>query len=158
MKLLGAMLVVFSGLLWGGIGVSNLKKRERLLLDLKKMMQSIKTNISYSSRPLPELLYREDSCFCQKAAKEGCFLSDPCGALINAGETLLSKREDKDMYSGFVQGLGISDTQGQLEHISLYSSLLDDCIKNAKAECSEKSKLYLSLGLFMGITLCIILL
>lgn len=128
------------------------------MLDLKKLMQSFRTGISYSSRSLPELLEQEDSRFCREAVREDMFPADPCAALEKAGEKLLSQKKDQTLYRGFVQGLGTSDTQGQLEHIELYSVMLETHLEEAREDCDKKSRLYVSLGLFAGLTLCIVML
>ena len=129
------------------------------MLDLKKAIQGLKTGISYSARPLTELIAENrDSQFCRLAAESDAFLFDPLAALAAAGDSLLKEQQDKDLYGGFVRGLGASDTQGQLEHISLYASLLENNLAQAREAHERKSRLYISLGLFSGLTLCIVML
>lgn len=158
MRLIGAALVIASGLLLGMFGVGELRKREMLLLDLKKLMQDLKTGISYSTCPLPELAARENSQFCREAIGEASFPEDPCKALQTAGNRLLRKKEDRELYSGFIQGLGASDIQGQIQHIELYASLLENSLEGAREDREKKSRLYVSLGLFGGLALCIVML
>ena len=62
------------------------------------------------------------------------------------------------MFQGFVQGLGASDTQGQLEHLALYMTLTESSLKEAREEMVQKRRLYLALGTFAGIAACILIL
>lgn len=136
-----------------------LKRREAVLLDLKQMIQNFRTGVSYSARPLAELVEADrDSPFCRLAAGEPTLSLDPRSALESAGERLLDCPEDAELYRGLIRGLGESDTQGQLEHLDLYSALLEDNLARAKTDREKKSRLYVCLGLFGGITLCLVLL
>lgn len=65
---------------------------------------------------------------------------------------------DVELYLGFVRGLGVSDTQGQLEHIALYRALLEPRLEQARADAAQKSRVLVALGLFGGITLSLLLL
>lgn len=151
--------MILSGLLLGLWSAGELKRREAILLDLKQMIQTFRTGISYSARPLAELVESgRDSRFCRLAAEDPSLFQDPRGALRSAGKRLLTCPEDADLYEGLIRGLGESDTQGQLEHLNLYGALLEDNLSRAKAEKEKKSRLYVCLGLFGGITLCLLLL
>ena len=65
---------------------------------------------------------------------------------------------DWELYQGFVQGLGVSDVQGQMEHLELYRSLLEPRLEQAREEAKQKSKVFVALGLFAGVTLSLLLL
>jgi len=99
-----------------------------------------------------------NSRFCRLAAEDPAFLPEPKAALERAGEKLLKETADMELYRGFVRGLGDSDTESQLEHMSLYAGLLESNLARAKEAKTEKSRLYVCLGLFSGITLCLVLL
>src|SRR5699024_5288498 len=90
MKVLGAVLLVASGLLAGLAGAARLKRRARLLLDLKTMLQAFQTGIRYAAESLAGLvLENQASRFCRLAERDSQFLSDPAGALERAGRALL---------------------------------------------------------------------
>lgn len=128
------------------------------LRDLKCLLRSLAAGMGYSARPLSELISGErDSRFCRLAAEEPCFLTEPKTALLQAGESLLREEEDKELYRGFVQGLGDSDVSSQLEHIELYSSLLEKNLKKAEEAREKKSRLCVSLGLFGAVLFCLVL-
>lgn len=136
-----------------------LKKREEALLDFKRTIQDFRTGINYAARPLGELIAEnKGSHFCRLAAEDPAFLLEPKTALEQAGERLLKETADLELYRGFVRGLGDSDTQGQLEHMSLYAGLLESNLAQAEEAREKKSRLYVCLGLFGGITLCLVLL
>lgn len=159
MKLLGALLILASGFLMGITGVKQLKKRERELLELKQLMQRFRTGIGFSSWGLEELTLRNTDIALCRAAK--AFLEkgeEPKAALSRAGEGLFSKKEDAALYRGFLLGLGTSGAQEQLKHIELYDELLSANLSKAKEEVEAKSKVYLALGTFGGVALCLILL
>ena len=68
MKLLGAVLLVASGLLAGLAGAARLKRRARLLLDLKTLLQAFQTGIRYAAESLAGLvLENQASRFCRLA-------------------------------------------------------------------------------------------
>jgi hypothetical protein len=142
----------------GILAAGRLKRRVRLLLDLKALLQGFQTGIRYTAGSVAELiLEREGSPFCRLAERDGEFLLDPVGALSRAGECLLWDGGDLEWYRGFTAGLGVSDTQGQLEHIGLYRSLLEPRLAQAQEEAKQKTKIFIAVGLFAGVTLCLLL-
>ena len=157
---LGALLVLLSGGMWGLFQAKKLWDRERLLLDLSSLLRRCAASIRYAGRPLGEWVRQEEkaSRFCWEAARRPCFAADPRTALEQAGKSLLTREEDRAVYLGFVRGLGESGVQDQLEHIQLYEALLGPCLGKAREERAGKTRLYLALGLFCGITLCLALL
>lgn len=104
------------------------------------------------------MLENQASRFCRLAERDSQFLSDPAGALERAGVALLQEPGDVELYLGFVRGLGVSDTQGQLEHIALYRALLEPRLEQARADAAQKSRVLVALGLFGGITFSLLLL
>lgn len=159
MKGLGALLVMFSGLFLGLWGAFRLGRRERLLTEWKKLMAELRMEMVYSSRPLAQMLGEKTGFpFCRLAAREPNFLFDPTAAMEEAGKALFSSKEDLELYLGFVRGLGTSDTKGQLDHIGLYEAMLAQHLEEAREQKTLKSRLYVVLGLFSGLTLCIVML
>ncbi len=157
MKLLGAVLLVASGLLLGWGRSKELGERVAMLMDLRQLMNLLATEISFAARPLPEMLRRSESRFCQQAVKDGAFPQDPRGALSRAGETLLKNQRDRSLFRDFAQGLGTTDIQGQEEHLKLCGALLEDHLREARTDWQEKRRLYIAMGLFGGLTLCLVI-
>ena len=149
MKLWGMALIVLSGLLAGLLVASRLKRRVRLLLDLKALLQGFSTGIRFCSGSLSELIVEhQESPFCRQAEREPEFPEDPAAALEQAGRVLLWETGDLEWYQGMVRGLGVSDTQGQLEHLSLYQALLEPRLEQAREEARQKCRVQVALGLF----------
>lgn len=156
MKLLGGILLVLSGLCWGLGEAGRLSRRVRLLTEFQQLMQALRTEIAYSSRPLGEMLSGRDCRFCRAAADRPEFGWNPAEALARAGEELLQTPKDRRLFQDFAQGLGSSGSQGQLEHLELHMALAEENLKEAREECREKRRLYIALGLFGGLTVCIL--
>lgn len=152
-------MILLSGVCLGWKKADELKKRENALLELKQLLQNFRTGILYSAQPIGELILRNrDSCFCSLASGEKDFYKDPKGSLKSAGKSLLKENSDRKLYEALIDGLGESDTQGQIEHLSLYDELLENNLTGARESREKKSRLYLCLGIFGGIAVCLILL
>lgn len=158
MRLLGGGLLALSGLLWGLDRAERLSRRVERLRELLRFMQFLRTEITYSAYPLGELLARGQDPFCQEAQRQTDFSAYPVAALEQAGKTLLFHKKDEELYLGFLQGLGASDAQGQLEHLALYMALTETSLSEAQEELSQKRRLYLALGAFGGIGACLLIL
>lgn len=158
MKLIGSVLLISAGTLWG-IGRSwELRGRVSLLTQLEALLQWLKTEIAYSARPLPELIRSSGSPFCRAAAERKEFSLDPCGALARAGEGLLSNEKDRELFRGFAAGLGVSGTEGQLEHLQLCMARTRQHLNEARETCRERSRLYIGLGVLLGLGAWVLLL
>ena len=97
------------------------------------------------------------SIFCKRAAADPAFSEDPCGALKRAGEMILVQREDRQLFQGFIGELGISDTENQLAHIGLYQGFAAKQLQEAEEDLRNRSRLFVALGLFGGVTLSLLL-
>lgn len=158
MKLLGSVFLLLSGVLWGLSKARELWRRERLLGQWQRLIEALKTGISFGSRPLGDFIREDGSPFCREAASSPLFSQNPPHALSQAGERLFSRQGDKALYRDFAQGLGASDAAGQLRHLDLYASLVGQALEEAREERDKRSRLYICLGLFGGLTLCLLLL
>ena len=149
-------MVVICGLMLGLMKSATLQKRVSTLLDIKKLLRRFKTEISYTGKELGELVRScGDIDICSKAAQiEGV---NPLEALEKAADSALICRKEKELFSDFVRGLGRTGVQGQIGHIELYQGLFDSLLAQARDENAKKSKLYTALGLFSGITVCVLL-
>lgn len=129
-----------------------------MLLELKKMIRRFQTEISYTARELGGFIAEnKDLLFCGGAAAQPHFAQNPCAALEKAGSSCFENAQDKKLFADFVRGLGASDTQGQLSHVSLYAQLLEEHLAEASQDQKMRSKLFVGLGLFAGITICVLL-
>ena len=106
MKVLGSLLLLLSGLLWGAAKSRELWRRERLLREWQRLLQNLQTSIRCWARPLGELVEKEDSPFCRAAVGRPCFSQDPRAALAQAGEELLTRTSDRALYQGRARQAG----------------------------------------------------
>ena len=135
-----------------------MKSRKQLLHDLQKLLPVFRAEIRYSAKPLERLVAEnESSVFCKKAMESPLFKDNPCLALQSAGEQLLGNREDRRTYFDFVNGLGVSDRENQMNHIALYETLIGKQESEAAEDYAKRSKLCMAMGLFGGITLSMLI-
>lgn len=159
MKATGVILIIVSGLCLGLNSAAALHRREAALLDFKQMLQAFKSGIGCTAMPLSQLIAQtESSRFCVLAQAQPTICTNPKQALLTSGAQILRNKDDLKLYTGFVQNLGETDTQSQLEHIELYSQLLQANLTAAANERASKSRLYVYIGLFGGIALSLVLL
>lgn len=123
------------------------------------MTQCFATGIRWSGASLGELiLERQDLRICRLAEAAPEFPDHPAAALEQAGRRALWDPGDLGWMRGFARGLGVSDTQGQLEHLRLYQDLLESRLRAAVETAQRKCRLYVALGLFGGTLLGLVLL
>lgn len=158
MRLIGSVLLISAGAIWG-LGRSwELRERVSLLTELEVLIQWLKTEIAYSARPLPELIRASESPFCRRAAERPDFPEDPCGALARAGAVLLRSEGDRELLRDFAGGLGASDTDGQLGHLQLCMARTRQHLSEAREAQRERSRLYTGLGVLLGLGAWVLLL
>ena len=64
---------------------------------------------------------------------------------------------DGELLLLFGDGFGASDTDGQISHLELYSGLFGEALDRAREDRDRKSKLYLTLGIFAGLSAALLL-
>jgi len=67
------------------------------------------------------------------------------------------KQEDAKLLDDFLNGLGGSDTTGQMSYCSMYLKRIFNNIENARKDSEEKYKLYGILGVLAGVSISIII-
>ncbi len=153
------MLILLSGLVTGLVKARALTEREKLLLEWQKMLLRFRTEISFSARALQEIILScQEFKLCQLAAVYLKIEENPVYAMQKAGDKLWQEEKDKILYRNFLAGFGTNHAQAELEHIELYAALLQTSIEEAKIEKEQKSRLYVALGGFSGITICMLIL
>lgn len=150
-KLIGSVLLISSGVIWGFGRYGELRARVSMLTKLELLLQWLKTEMAYSARPLPELIKASDSPFCKAASGQPEFSINPCGALAKAGANLLRSENDRELFRDFAGGLGVSDIAGQLGHIQLCMARTQQHLTEARETCRERSRLYIGLGVLLGL-------
>lgn len=171
LKILGAILTVFSCSALGFYFSNELNVRIKQLRELRKYITILRGDIRYGGTPLPEaianLSRRSPGAF-QK------FLTNTSEALIaNGGGTFSAiwgncvwkdlkdtclTQADKESLIRFGDTLGYLDREMQINTIDLYLNQLQDEIKEQAIVAKERTKLYNALGIMAGIFITIIML
>ena len=158
LKLFGAVILSLSGLLGGCRYARRLIIRRDFLRDFIAFLESLGT----------VLRYRSEDIF-TSVNSSGELFSLPCDAhkrpFIQAWEEQIApfakryalSKQDVSLLRDFGAQLGVTDTQGQLSHIALYSTLFEKQLTKAEEEVKSKAKLYRTLGLFTGMSAALML-
>lgn len=79
-----------------------------------------------------------------------------CNMLMSGG-SLVPPDGEANLIKEFISGLGSSDISGQISHCNQYEKLFSEHLSSAKEALKTKQKLYLSLGVFGGLFLMIMM-
>lgn len=154
-KLIGCALLVGATTLFGFFKANSLYKRKIFINDFLVFLDSLATNIRYNSDELSVILSQSEDSFGKLiygsyTEQKGSFFEKWKKAVISVCDGSFLKHEDKQLFCSFGEKLGVTDVEGQLKHIELYKGLakahLDDCQK----DITEKSRLYKTMGFFVG--------
>lgn len=158
LKLLGALLLSLSGFALGCLCVQRLKLRRSFFREFSVFLKNLATSMRYRSGSITELV---NSC------GELFSINDPDTSkpfseiwqnqIISFPKRWRLKGEDMAMLKEFGDGLGITDTEGQLSHIELYRAMFAKQQAQAEDDIIQKSKLYKTLGLFAGVSAALML-
>ncbi len=151
-------MILLSGLTIGMIRSMALKERESALQEWKKLLLRFKTEISFSAKSLTDLIEEcQEYRFCQYAFEDSFFTQNPIESMKKAGPKILKNSKDNKLYEEFLEELGISNVEGQIEHLQLYMNLVSVNLQEAKEDVTQKSKLYIALGCFGAVTICMLM-
>lgn len=143
LKLTGAILLTGTGLCFGLIKGEELKRRERMLAALIRLITRMGTRLRYTAAPLADIL--------SHAAEEGGYapLELPCFSTATpfpaCWNVLIEKtglpQEDRQLLRSFGEEMGRTDLTGQLAHIEMYGALLEEQRRHAAEEYRKKGRL-----------------
>lgn len=153
LKLLGAVLISFSGFSMGCMYVQRLKLRRDFLREFSVFLSSLSTAVRYRSDDIAALV---NSCGELFSFPEDDY-SRPFSKMWQSSIADFRKRwrlsaADMTLLREFGDGLGTTDVEGQLSHIALYQGMFSKQQSAAEDDITQKSKLYKSLGLFAGVS------
>lgn len=151
----------------GGYGASKkLSIRVEFYEKYLKFISFLSTEIRYSANSLPELFERYDNRSMVSCILKSCLTEMEKGNNITfswrTGAESIKERyglkiEDIEFIKGFGDDLGSSDIEGQISHCKLNMELANTYLKSAREEKERKSKLFLMLGLFLGVAIALVL-
>ncbi len=157
MKTLG-IFILFISVLSYGLSISYKTKTEiAQLKEFLSLMKYIKNQIKYFNKPLCEI-------YCEYALKSS-YLSDFLNNLNNFDwknafdntDGIFISKNAKEILVEFGNKLGKNDCDGQIEICDYYITIFEKEVQNASDNYPKKSKLCISLSIYAGLLLIIIL-
>lgn len=166
MKLLGLLLIVLCSTFIGLNEAGKLRRRARESAEIVTLIQQIKIRLNYSVSSTIEILrelsgYEEIYClpFIQNVVAS--YETEEFDALWDREvrfANLCVSRDDVAMLVAFGQSLGTTDLEGQLELCNIFENRFAERSAFYQSEYKKRSRLYISLGFFLGLGVAVILL
>lgn len=148
------------------IGILKSKTYENRVIELNQFQNALvmfKSKIEFTYEPLKNIfediskvIYsKEDNIFKKTIQKEEN-IYDAWSNAIDESKTFMTS-EDKEIIRMMGKLLGKTDIKGQVNEILLTESLIKKQIEKAEYEKNKNVKLYKTMGVVLGIGICIIL-
>lgn len=128
-----------------------------------RFLNEAQTEIRYVSMPVEQLLSLHPEnlkilSFCVDRLKQNSdFPKAWKSAIKKEAKAEGFFQKDLLLLLDFGEGFGCTDTQGQLSHCSLYTAFFQANLKEAKEDFVKKSRLYVTLGVFGGLAVSLLL-
>lgn len=144
-KIIGLLLVFLSSSFLGVHKSNCLLKRSKALGEICISLEKLAGLIKCGTADLQQLL---NLCFGNKIqnTKKGYTLKDD--RLCN---------EDKELFEKMLMQMGVSNKESETKNVLLYNALFQKRLKEAETEASQLVRLYNSLGVLIGASICIFL-
>lgn len=137
-KIIGFALIIATTTAIGFLKANELNMRYKKLLNIKKGICQLKEHIRLHSGEIDRLILQ-------------CFDEFP----INVAHL---EKSDIEITDDFFKNIGMTDTKSEYERCELYINLLNNKIEDARIRHHELNRLYKSIGIMSGISVCIFLL
>lgn len=147
LKILGLLTVFSISSILGFMKSSALSKRSQKLYGFSKGMSTLAERIRMGSGEINELL-------------KISFDSEQIGLGINGisvNEDYL-KTDDVSLIKEFFEELGMNNIDSEYERTASYKTLIEIQRKSAEDDCNNLCRLYKTLGVLIGVFICIFLL
>ena len=159
LRIVGAVLVILAGTAAGCLQSRKLLHRKEQLRRFLTFLETARAEISYAALSVEEILSRYG---------RGLDFLVPYFVARNNGEPFAKawekaihvpflNREDRALISGFGEGFGTTDTQGQISHCNLYMEFTRAQLQSADEACARKCRLYQILGACGGAVAALLL-
>ncbi len=161
-KIIGGILIVSSCFFIGFSKSKSLFRRKDFLESFILFINTLSTNFRYNGSDIftlvsfseKEGLFAENSFFnCDEKPFEEVWEN----AVSGLPKSYCLKKSDTDLLNKFGMELGKSDVEGQLKHLELYKSLFTKQLSDAEEVIRQKSKLYKTMGFFVGISIVLVI-
>ncbi len=163
-KFIMCFLLIISATLIGNSFSQRISNRIKCLSEVMEAISRMKSLISFSGLNIQKVVQDGfentyfEKLFSYKAVETDDFYEWWNNALDHIDKSTGINKEDKDLLHNFGNGLGITDTEGQLTHLELYKELFSRRLNNAKESQREKGKLYRVLGFSLGCAVTLVIL
>ncbi len=144
-KIIGLLLVFSASSFFGFYKSNQLLKRSKALGEVCISLDKLAELIKCGGADLEQLL---SLCFNNKISltRKGCTIDDD----------RLSK-EDKKLFEKLISEMGVLNKESEIKNVLIYNTLFQKRLKEAEANAERLSKLYNSLGVLIGASICIFL-
>lgn len=169
LKLLGAILIVFAGLMLGRLQARKLSDRPGQIRRFVRLLGQLETEISYGFTPLPDALHKLGE---QSVEPFGRLLSEIADCLNKEDRPVLEvwkqtveqhwhrmamRAGEKEVIVGLGSTLGTTDREDQIKHLRLAAKQLESMEADAAEERRKYEKMWRSLGLLGGALIAVIM-
>lgn len=155
LKIIGGLLLVLSGFSTGWFCSKKLSMRKDFFKRIISFVTNLSTQLRYSTSDIFTLV----SLSANTSGLNLFEISNETGApfyriwseRVNAISVKFGlKKCDTALLFEFGEQLGKTDVDGQLKHLELYEALFKKQLTDAENEINKKSKLYKTMGFFVG--------
>lgn len=166
MNLIKSINMIFIIITCSYIGIIKAKKYETRVVELNKFQNALimfKTKIEFTYEPIKnifeeisKIIYLENKNIFKLTIESEEEINQ---AWKNSADIFYGvfTKEDVDVIKMFGKLLGKTDVEGQVSEILLTQKLIEKQIEKAEYEKLKNSKLYKSMGVILGLGICIIL-
>lgn len=152
-KLLLCIVFIMSSTVVGFAYSNKLYKRKSTLEDFVVALTNCSTQMRYTSHSLSKIF--ADS-FIEYSFCDNKPFAPQWTDMLKDYSNILT-RDDISLLSNFSHTLGTCDTLGELSNIDMYIELIRKNISDAQNDIEQKSKLYKTLGLSLGLVVSILI-
>ena len=155
LKIFGGLLLVLSGFSAGWFCSKKLLMRRNFFKKFLCFVSNLSTQFRYSTSDIFTLV----SLSASTSGLDSFEISEETGTpfyeiwseRVNEIPAKFGlKNSDRQLLLEFGEQLGKTDVDGQLKHLELYESLFKKQLTDAENEINKKSKLYKTMGFFVG--------
>lgn len=162
LKITGSVMLVSACFLVGFLRSKALYKRRDFFKSFIVFLSSLETNLRYNSSDIFTLVSMCAECCKLKHLSidknaDKPFVSAWNERVSELPDSFSLKKADRELLVEFGSQLGKSDLDGQLKHVELYKAIFSNQLSLANEEIAKKSKLYKTMGLFVGISIALLI-
>ncbi|MCH5300048.1 MAG: stage III sporulation protein AB [Ruminococcus sp.] len=165
-KILGCILFIISSSMAGFYFSERLKSRLNFLKEFISFLKSLQIQLRYCNGDILQILpLCSDSKTLEPFIKNlsdknkeySSFAEIWKDSVIYISKSNCLTKSDINSMLEFGNILGTTDVAGQLNHIDLYIEIFNKAYENAREELKSKSKLYKTMGFFIGTTIALMI-